>query len=203
MNIRKYILGSLAMLVAPAASLAAPAINIGTISLEPNKANQIRAINVTSGDAIQGFDLVLQVADGGPEAAEFGGHIKGPAITAISVIAPNTVFGPNNTGQGGVGMNYPQLWDATTTTGSGSVAASGVIAQVTFDTTGLSSGNFPLLMTGTLLGDSDFANPAIVGQFTNGTISIAAVPEPTSVMVIGVVGLLVVARRRRTACVTA
>ena len=88
-----------------------------------------------------------------------------------------------------------------TTTQSGSVAADGVLAWVTFDTTGLmaSDGPFTLSMNDTLNGATDFAG--IPATITDGQLSIVAVPEPNActLFLFAFGGLAVRRRGRRVA----
>ncbi len=153
----------------PASTL--PEIVVGPHTLLPNKAGQKIPFYVTGGQAVYGMDLNVQIADGGTVA---GGKINGPKITAVDILT-GTIFAKDNTGQGGVGKIYPQVWGVSTTTNTGTVKANGLIGTITVDTTGFTAGHvYQLLLAGTINGDSDFAilNATIV----NGTISIQAAP---------------------------
>ncbi len=142
------------------------------------------------------MNFYAQVADGGPEASEFGGHIAGPKISSINVTT-GTIFSGNNTGENGSRSVLPQFYDAETTTNSLTVPASGLLATVTVDTTGFQSGTFPFLLAGTLLGDSDFSG--IAASITNGTLTIA-VPEPgVFALIPAMAGGLILRRRRQIA----
>ena len=79
---------ALALLVLPLLLLTTwarggPIINVGDHALAPNTPGQIVVIPVSGGDAVQGINLLVQVADGGPP---LGGTLNsGPKITDISI----------------------------------------------------------------------------------------------------------------------
>jgi hypothetical protein len=152
--------------------LAVPTITIGTIQLQPNTAGQVVELSVTGGDAVPGLSLYLQVANGGPEFETLAGltpgsGIDGPAMTAIDLVT-GTIFDGNNTGQtDGSDPAIPQVAFVYITTASGTVAASGLLARVTFDTTGLTGGTYPLSLT--VLGSpTDFAG--VEAALVDGTL---------------------------------
>ena len=148
-----------------------PVVKAGNYNLLPNKANQKIQIFVSGGEAVQGMNFEVQIADGGPQA---GGTRLGPKITHVDILT-GTIFAKNNTGQYG-GSIVPQVYEANTVTAKGATLALGLIATITVDTTGFNGGVFPLLLTGTLNGNTDFTVlPAVV---TNGTITIIPPPPP-------------------------
>jgi hypothetical protein len=177
---------------------AAPIITVGAHNLLPNTPNQPVTISVSGGDAVQGVNFEVQVADGGPEAGAAlgnGSHIDGPSIQSVDILT-GTIFGPNNTGPGGAGGVVPQFYEATTTTASSTVSANGLLATILLDTTGFTSGTFELRLANTVNGTTDFSG--VPATITNGSVSI--VPEPGTLGLAGVgiaSGLL--ARRRRAA----
>ncbi len=183
-------------------------INVGHWILDPNTAGQEIELYVTGGDAVDGVDFFLQVADGGPEAP--GGSIDGPAITDVDILGPPdrpgnepTIFSGNNTGEAAGGSLLPQFWQSGTSTDSGTVTADDRLATVTIDTSGFTSGSWELKMTGTLMGDSTFRSPppGVTTSITNGSISIATngIPEPSTLLllVLGTFSLLSRRDRRR------
>ena len=177
-------------------------VDVGDVELLEDTAGQIVSFLATGPDEVQGLNFNIQVADGGPIA---GGSVSA-VITAIDIVGPGTVFETNNTGQQG-GVIVPQIAGVSTTTISGRVPAEGVLAFVTFDTTGLFAASFdpvPLLLAGTLNGDTDFAgsidSAGNTVEFTvnNGTLSLtSAIPEPGSFVIFGVLGLAAGLRRTR------
>jgi hypothetical protein len=126
-------------------------IDVGTHVLLPNTANQIVTIHVTGGEQIAGEDFYAQIGDGG---AYLGGSNAKPAFTNVDVLV-GTMFAASNNGSYGdpngtpPGNNaaHPLIWVDGTSTVSGSVPASGLLATLTIDTTGLNSGTFPLRLT--------------------------------------------------------
>ena len=152
---------------AAASAFATPTITVGNHKLLPGLANQSFTIPVTGGDAVQGENVNVQVADGGPPA---GGTIVGPAITNLDLVT-NTIFTPNNSGQQNPPPDQivPQFRNASVvTSGTGTVSASGTLASVTFDTTPAPAGIYPLRLGNTRNGDTDFGGtPA---NITNGNL---------------------------------
>lgn len=182
-------------------------VDAGDIQLLENTAGQVVSFSATGPDSVQGLNFNVQIADGGPGLA--GGSIAGPTITAIDITGLGTIFENNNTGQGG-GLIVPQIAGVTITTNTGRVAGEGVLAFVTFDTTGFfasdSNNPFDIILTGpqSLNGNTDFAGSldtdgiAVPFSVTNGTLTlVSAVPEPSSAILLGLVGICVGLRRRR------
>jgi PEP-CTERM motif len=126
-------------------------IDVGTHVLLPNTANQIVTIHVTGGEQIAGEDFYAQIGDGG---TYLGGSDVKPAFTNVDILG-GTMFAASNNGSYGdpngtpPGSNaaHPLIWVDGTTTVSGSVPASGLLATLTIDTTGLNGGTFPLRLT--------------------------------------------------------
>lgn len=147
-------LSLISMLAGPIGSaVAVPTIDVGTIVLEPNTANQVVEIYVHGGDEVTGLDFHVMVANGGLEmeatgAIPTGTGIRGPSITAVDIVT-GTIFANNNTGQVDslAGLSFPQLGFRSTSTQSGSVVAEGLLARVTLDTTGYFEGSFDLSLT--------------------------------------------------------
>ena len=155
-------------------ALAVPTIVVGTHTLLPNQPNQVIEIRVTGGDPVDGLNFYVQVADGGPELVALGllpagQGIDGPAITGADLIS-GTIFAANNDGQQVPPGNQPQVAGFLITTDVGTVAADGLLARLTLDTTGFTSGSWPLMLADTWNGDADFAGLAAV--ITNGVIQI-------------------------------
>lgn len=158
---------------------AAPMINVGTHELFADTPGQTLEIYVSGGDAVSGVNFNIQVADGGPET---GGSIDGPVITGLDILT-GTIFAASNSGsvnpEALAGLDYPQWESRTTLTAGGTVAASGLLATVTLDTTGFSAGqSFDLIMGGptALNGPTDFAG--LTAVITNGLINLVAAGIP-------------------------
>ncbi|NJL30124.1 MAG: hypothetical protein HC898_00015 [Phycisphaerales bacterium] len=170
------------------------ATGLGNYNLLPDKPGQTISILVKGGQAVQGLNFNIQIADGGPAA---GGSILGPSITAVDILT-GTIFAANNTGNPqGNGILVPQVAFYSTTTASGSVAAQGLLASVTLDTTGFFAGTFDLILSNTINSSTNFAsmNPALSPTIIDGSITL--VPEPMSLMIVIGAGLMMQGRRSR------
>ena len=192
----RHLLAAAAFLLFPTAAWTAT-ITAGSHSLLPSAPGQLINVLVTGGDAVEGLNFRLVVADGFPDLT--GSTIDGPNITSVDIIGTGTVFSNtltdtnNNTGQ--QDANVPQAWDASTTTASGTVSAEGVLARVILDTTGFTSGTWALVLDNPELTETNFAG--ISATLVNGSITI--IPEPTSLALaaMGAAMLLVISRYRR------
>jgi len=177
------------------AACAQPVVVLGSHDLRENASGQTIQIFVSGGDAVQGMNFNVQVADGGPEAGAFGGTIDGPAITNVDIFT-GTIFESNNTGQAGSGSIVPQVYHAATTTSTGTVSANGLLATITFDTTGFffmdPVHSWDLVSSNTLNGPMDFG--PIPATISDGTINV--VPEPASMALLAL-GALAMIRRRK------
>ena len=155
-------------------------IVVGTHLLSANTANQSISIFISGGEAIAGEDFFAQIGDGG---SFVGGTNAKPSFTAVNIIGGSVFAGNNNGAFGDPGPGnaaHPLIWVDGTTTAAGTVAANGLLATLTIDTTGLSGGTFPLLLTGVApsLGGfntslSNAVGAAIPLSITNGLLKIA------------------------------
>jgi hypothetical protein len=164
-----------AILTAPAISIAAPIITVGHHTLAPNTPNQVIPIMVEGGDPVQGVNLIVQIGDGGASLGGVAG--SAPRIQDVS-FAGGAIFAANNNGRALDEPATDQLWQIHTATADGTVAADGVLAFITIDTTGFTSGTYPLLLAdigGDANVDSDFAG--IPATISNGSVTVT-VPEP-------------------------
>ncbi len=157
------VVDSPAITILPA--LQEPVITVGDHVLYPDMAGQEIEIYVTGGQEVAGLNLYLEMGDGGPTIEDLN-------------ILNGTIFADNNNGQ--FGVENPDLtprdeWRTTTTTiALGPIAADGLLATVTIDTTGLTSGTWSLTLgTGTSfpIGGSEQ-----VGVLVNGSIQIGDPP---------------------------
>jgi hypothetical protein len=162
---------SICLFVCSAGSAArAAAVTAGTHVLAPDMAGQQVPILVSGGEAVSGIDFFVQVGDGGTTV---GGDDTGPRITQVDLTS-GTIFASNNTG---VFLDpAPLIWGATTTTESGSVSASGVLATLTIDTTGMFGGQFDLVLNPPSTGPTAFADPGITTSLIHGSLSIGDLP---------------------------
>ena len=179
--------------VLSAAVSAAPIINVGSHDLQENASGQIVYLNVTGTDQVTAFNLKAQIGDGtGPnaepvfESIAFGG---GMWDAHANTVTGGPISGAGQFAQASVAFNT-----------SVSVPADGLLLTLTIDTTGFFDGDsFDLLLKGTDIGsDSDFVvigGGTLAPGITNGTINI--VPEPTSMALLSMGGLLALRRRKQ------
>ena len=160
-----------------------PTVVVGTHHLEPDTPDQVVEIHVSGGDAVQGLNLYVVVANGGPEleliegGLPAGTGIPGPAITYVDTIT-DTIFASNNLGLDIVpdgDIEIPQVATVYTITASGTVPADGLLARVTLDTTSFLEGTYALSLT-VLDYPSDFAGIPI--DITDGLIVIDPADPP-------------------------
>jgi hypothetical protein len=146
----------------------AAVIDAGMHMLLPNLSGQQVQIFATGGDPVAGIDLFVQIGDGG---ATVGGNDTGPTITQLD-LTTGTIFAANHTGV--FTDPAPLLWGATTTTTSGTVPAGGLLATLTIDTTGITTGQFDLILNPPATGPTAFADAGVVTNLTNGLLQIGA-----------------------------
>jgi hypothetical protein len=162
-----------ALLCGVAAYASAAAIDAGMHTLAPNMAGQQVQIQVTGGEAVSGLDFFVQVGDGGTTV---GGDDTGPKITNVDLVT-GTIFGTNNSGV--FTDPAPLIWGATTTTSSGTVAANGLLATLTVDTTGITAGQFDLILNPPATGPTAFADAGVTTSLTNGWLRIGSIAALT------------------------
>jgi VCBS repeat-containing protein len=135
-----------------ALSIDAPTITIGDHRLAPNTPNQQIEVYVSGGHAISGLNLFAQVGDGGPELAQYGlpAGTDGPAITNVD-LKTDTVFADVPDEQANQ-PGLPQIAIATIAISAPdeSVAAEGMLATLTIDTTGFFAGDWDLVFSNVL-----------------------------------------------------
>ena len=168
---------------------ATPIIDVGEHELLANTPDQSIQIMVAGGDDVQGVNFRIQVADGGTHP-EVGGSIDGPVITDIDLMT-GTIFDGNHTGQNSL-LSFPQVSVQSITTETGTVPANGLLATVTFDTTGFSDGEFNLHIGDTRDGATDFAGIPV--NIMDGSLRV--VPEPTGIAMLLTAAVLFAAAQR-------
>ena len=187
----KALLVSVVSLSLVSSASAAPMIDVGTHNLAGNSSSQVININISETDLVTGFQLNAQIGDGDGGDAE-------PVFKSIGFAGgiwdayPSTVMGGPISGfemyvQAGITFNGD----------NDEVSAQGLIVTLTIDTTGFSSGSFPLMFEATdIPKDSYFLDTdgeKLAATITNGTIN---VPEPATLSLLTLGGLALIRRRK-------
>ncbi|MFO1499943.1 MAG: hypothetical protein U1G07_16390 [Verrucomicrobiota bacterium] len=199
MNRRRLPLQPLALsasLLATALSAQAQfAINIGTVQVQPNQANQQIFIDVSNVSSAGALDFYVQIADGFPDVP--GSTQNGPNITAVDIVTGTLFDGNNDGGQVGSGLGLQHQYRGVLTQ-TGTVSGSGRLATVTIDTTGFNSGSWALRVGTVHNGPTQFYDTnfdPLPGNITDGTLAI--VPEPAAyAMAMGILAFGFVSVRR-------
>ena len=164
-------------------------IDVGNHNLLPNTPNQSIAIQVSGGELVAGADLFAQVGDGGPELINVGlpAGTDAPEISGVD-LTTGTIFG-NTAAQidqdraGVVQLYFSSVALTLPPPAAQEVAADGLLATLTIDTTGFTSGTFDLLLGGVLPGHSNgpfdtqliaSGGMSVATTILNGTVSIDA-----------------------------
>jgi autotransporter-associated beta strand protein len=143
-------------------------VTVGNLDLLPNTPDQVRQIMVSGGEYVAGLTFNISVGNGLDADA--------PRITGVDIIgtaAEPTIFYGNNTGQvdpNGAPGPYAEYETAQTTTNAELVPADGVLANVTFDTTGFTAGTWALVLADPGGVATDFAG--VTPVINNGEITV-------------------------------
>ncbi|MFT5299799.1 MAG: hypothetical protein ACI87E_001756 [Mariniblastus sp.] len=159
----------------------------------PDQVVLLFGIGIASDGGADGFELDVQIGDGGDA---LGGTDAFPTITDINLIN-GTIWESFSPNQADVVVN-PLARQSTVDTAS-LVAADGLIGTLVIDTTGMQSGEINFLLSGvagSFNSNLSQGTNVLTTIAPNGIIRIVAVPEPTS-FVAGMFGLIGLALRRR------
>jgi len=167
----------------------------GSSALQPNQSGQVRDFMIQNiGGAlvenIFGLNFAMQVGDG----------TSGPRVDSVNLYAGDSIFASYQVNQVNQGSSPWILFFGIDSGGvpvSMAGTSSTLLARVTFDTTGLSSGSGPWTVSGNDVGPLGSATGYVlvggesrqIDAFVNGTLTV--VPEPAESGIAA--GLLVVA----------
>jgi hypothetical protein len=184
---------TLAALGISTVSRADATITASTHTLAANSDSQIVTLNISGSDPVAGEDLRIQINDG----------TTGPTITAVDVLTGTIMAGGSTGASQGLfttGTFAKRLATFSATTASGSVLDNGLLATLTISTAGISGGTFTINLFGTHDGDTDLIvqapSPGVITPTFPSSSFVVAVPEPTSLAVLALGGLLLVRRSR-------
>lgn len=116
-------------------------LSFGNLNVAPNTAGQTIEVFVTGGSPVDAIDLNILIGDGGAIAG--GTNPNFDLIQSVDIIT-GTIFDGNHTGPSGAKLAQDGFAFDSTTTATGTVAANGLIATLTVDTTGINSGSFTI-----------------------------------------------------------
>ena len=169
------------------------------IDLQAETANQVVLLfgtGIVADGGADGFELDAQVGDGG---AIVGGTDTFPVISSVDLIT-GTIWESHGPNQTDVEV-HPLLRQSIVDTSS-LTTTDGLLATLTFDTTGFGIGEIDFLLTG-VGGSLDTNLTQGINSLTtiapNAVIRVSAVPEPASLFVVFAGLIAVGSRRRRTA----
>ncbi len=188
----------LAFLGFASSAQAALTIVVPNVNLAPNTPNQPVTVAVNGGDMVTG--VVVDAVLGNGSAAGVEPIFQSFDFTTGTMFS-DTAAHPGTKIGGTVG-GVPQ--DAQVSyalnTQNDTVAASGNFITLFISTVNLTSGTYALSLGNTEIGqDTHFLLPGGASDqplITNGTITITAIPEPSSMLALLAGGLLLVRRRR-------
>ena len=186
---RQIGLGCAMLILLATATSRGAVINVGERLLEPDQPGQTIEIRVSGGEAVSGVNFYVLLDDGGP-AAGASEPVDGPIISDVN-LTDGTIFDGNHNTQVSP-TEAPWVWTSNVTTQSGTVTADGVLATITFNTTGLHEGSWPLRLMDPLGAETNFVPGSVSTTVNHGTVHI---PEPASAALL--VGSALAAALRR------
>lgn len=116
-------------------------LSFGDLTVAPNTAGQTIEVFVSGGAPVDSIELNILIGDGGAIAG--GTNPNFDLVQGVDILA-GTIFDGNNNGVSGAQLAQDGFAFDSTSTTSGTVAADGLIATITLDTTGLNSGSFSI-----------------------------------------------------------
>ncbi len=205
------VLALAAVVCLPVTAMAATTLTAGDHSFPVGSGNVTFDILASGNDPLQGVDIMVMTGTNGGDLT--ASTPDAPTLVSVDLVGAGTIFNPNNNTQGDV-TNGTNIYQGGTATNSGLIASAdtngGILAHVTIDITGWGAGVYPLWvndsnplsgggLTGTVLYTTGGA--ALQLASTNGSITLTAVPEPSSIVLglFAAAGMAAVVIRRRRA----
>ena len=187
----RTLIATLMILAVAGAASAAITVTGGSHDLLPNTAGQTIDILISTdaSDLTTGCNLNVQLgnAQGTPDITNVEMHLTGQ-IFAGEV---DWTYADGGSAYPGIGMASMLVGDS-----ANDPVASGTLATVTIDTTGLTTGTWTLTMMGTLNLDSSmiFSSGSPSVSFVDGSVTV--IPEPATMLLLGLGAVAAVIRRR-------
>ncbi len=116
-------------------------LSFGDLTVAPNTPGQTIEVFVSGGNPVDAIQLNILIGDGG--AITGGTNPNFDLVQDVDIIT-GTIFNGNNNGVSGARLAQDGFAFDSTSTVAGTVAADGLIATLTIDTTGLNSGSFSI-----------------------------------------------------------
>ena len=175
---RAVLLLAVGIVVLDVSQILAATIDVGSHIVAANSAGQEIEILVSGGESVAGFDLFLQVGDGGPELINVGlpAGTDAPEVSGVDLLSGTIFDGATATQTDPNRSGVVQVFFSNTaiTLPAQTVSASGTLAKVTIDTTGFNSGTYDLFLSGVLPGLSG-------GPFNSTLLASGGAPVSTTV----------------------
>lgn len=197
----KFGFAAAALVFCSAPAYATLIFSVQSVTASPGSVGNVFDVLLTDtgspGVSVAGFNFEIEASD--PDIT-FTGVFTSTA-TAPYIFSGNSIFGPEIDTQTSPTVIASDLSASSTTLNSGDVVGLG---QVFFNVSANATGPFTVSFTGGAAGNN-LENPSNdnipIDTFSSGTITIASVPEPSSLllMLAGIAALVSWNRRRRCA----
>jgi len=174
-------------------------LSLEDYALEPNLGGQqvlISVVDQEGGTTVEGVTLNVRLDDGLSPTMD-----PAPRITAVDMLGdsatPTIFYNQANSpvDPDGEPDPWPYYESRSVTTVGPPVAADGLLAIVTFDTSGVSAGQWDLILRDPADVATEF--PGVTLDLTPGVLSIVPEPSTCGLLLVAILGLLGCCARRR------